>query len=108
MDGRRFDQWTKTLNGGATRRTALKTMAGGAIASALAALGIGGVAAQDDDRCRRTGRNCRRDEQCCSNRCRQGRCICLQNGATCTTDKACCSRRCRIAAGETEGECRGD
>jgi hypothetical protein len=73
---------------------------------------VPGVAWADDD-CRRLGRECRRDSQCCSRNCiRRGddkicgcpegqECVdgvcgqaCLSTGGSCTTDGECCSGNC--------------
>ncbi len=96
MDGRRFDDWSRHLGTRATRRTMAKATVGGALASALALFGAGAADAADNATCRGTGEVCRRRNQCCSNRCRSGRCDCRDRGAACFVDRACCSGRCRL------------
>ena len=91
MDGRRFDDWTRTVTAGVSRRSAAKALAGGAMAATMALLGSRQAAAVV---CRGTDRLCRRDAQCCSNRCITGRCDCKPRGTGCSLDKACCSRVC--------------
>jgi uncharacterized protein YndB with AHSA1/START domain len=49
VDGQRFDDLTKALAAGASRRAVLKRLAGGAVGGALSLLGLAGARAQDDD-----------------------------------------------------------
>ena len=93
MDGRRFDEWTRAVTIAASRRAALRAAAGGAVAGALGLLRATKVAAANRTTCRGTGEVCRRDAQCCSERCRRGRCDCRDRG-DCSVDRACCSGRC--------------
>ena len=103
MDPRGFDALTRKLATGASRRTALRAIAGGGLASALALIGGRGAAAQDigtaadEGTCRAPGDNCSGDVDCCSERCSSGRCLCRRRGAFCEVDRACCSGRCRKA-----------
>jgi len=61
-----FDELTKGLATGAvSRRKALRWMGGALLGAALAS--VPGVAWAND--CRRLGRECRRDSQCCSKNC---------------------------------------
>ena len=92
MDGRRFDAWTRAVTTGVGRRAALRAAAGAAVAGTLGLLRVGEAEAL---LCRRADRSCQTDSQCCSNRCKAGRCQCLGRGAPCTLDKACCSKNCR-------------
>ena len=96
MDGERFDTWARALASPGPRRGALRLLAGGALAAAWARLGAAGAAADDDDGdgCRGTCDRCERNGQCCSNRCREGRCRCKARGA-CRVGRACCSGVCR-------------
>lgn len=115
MDGRRFDEWTRMVARGASRRTALRAAAGGA----LAALGLVGSAAAattggSDATCKCAfgghrfcqSEHCDKDDDCCSRKCVsferfQGcepagkRCLCRFKGTRCGKDCACCSGRCR-------------
>ena len=102
MDGRRFDAWTKA-GVRPTRRAALKALALAAFA-AVAPTGAATVAAAAPPTgarltCRGSGEVCRRDAQCCSDRCRRKRCDCRRKGAACLVDRGCCSGRC------TRGTC---
>ncbi len=71
MDGRRFDEVAKAAGTG-TGGTALKVLAGGALAVLL-----GRATSQQASAavCRPNGRVCRLDRQCCSGECRRDRCI---------------------------------
>ena len=104
MDDCRFDNWTRLVD----RRTAAKGVAGGAAAALLTLtrtqLGI----AQGDDvdiqaDCRVNDAKCRRDNECCSNKCqvkgrkrkKRGKCVCAGQSAKCQRDRGCCSGVCR-------------
>ena len=93
MDGRRFDRWTRALAARVPRRVALRAAAGGAVAAALGLLPADAAEVVLRTLCRGTGEVCKRDTQCCSERCRHGRCDCRDRG-DCTVDRACCSGRC--------------
>ncbi len=63
MDAHRFDNLTRSLAEGVTRRRVLLGLAGGALAGAAALLGRSPVKA---DGCKGEGKACKKDEQCCS------------------------------------------
>ena len=93
MDGQRFDALTKlTATGVASRRGALRLLAGGVLA---ALLGRGGSASAALA-CRNDGAKCDADGQCCSRRCGGSRCRSerLRAGAACTDDRDCRSGIC--------------
>lgn len=123
MDGKRFDEWTRGLTGGTSRRTALRAAIGGAVAAALGvvrpSVGDAANAGGNDATCRCAfgGRKfcqserCESDGQCCSGKCvnfngfnepqelggeecRGKRCLCRFPGSRCSRDCACCSGRC--------------
>ena len=102
MDGERFDALAKAAAGTASRRGALRLLAGGALAAILArpraVAGQLGIAANAGS-CRAPGDLCDDDADCCSERCRNGRCRCRRRGASCAVDRACCSGRCRRSTG---------
>ena len=75
MDGPAFDELARAVAGTRTRRSALRALAGAALAGALAA---DGAAA----RCFKAGNRCRHDWQCCSGKCREGECARCRNGRT--------------------------
>jgi hypothetical protein len=66
MDGQRFDEWAKDLARLTTRRGVLKGLTGSAAGSLLALVGLGSAVA---DVCKPTGKECKRDGQCCSGSC---------------------------------------
>ncbi len=63
MDGHCFDDLTRALAEGTTRRRVLRGLAGGALAGAAALLERSPVTA---DGCKGEGKACKKDEQCCS------------------------------------------
>jgi len=104
MDGERFDAIAKSLSA-MSRRRALRAIAGGALATALARAGLGSVEAQEatarrdgrvGDRCRRNN-DCRGELRCCNRRCRD-----VQND-----DRFCgsCSTRCGRREACVNGGC---
>lgn len=85
MDEERFDQLTRTLARSASRRTILKTMAGGF---------FGGTAAWPAREraaafiCRQPGALCSRDAHCCSGSCVNDHCTCSKGRTPCAS--GCC------------------
>jgi hypothetical protein len=107
MEHRRFDQLTKLMAAGGTRRTALRLLGGSALATGLARLGLSpaagapiGTADDKDANCRGSCAQCERGGQCCSGRCEGGVCQCKPRGS-CAHDRACCSGRCG-----SDGRCK--
>jgi hypothetical protein len=85
MDGERFDGVARARAGpgaGVSRRAACRLLAGGALAGALARLGLAEAAAA---KCRKVGRPCRRKGQCCS-----GRCCPFPTGFCAPKNSRCC------------------
>jgi hypothetical protein len=72
MDAHCFDDAVRSLTTTASRRGALRLVAGGAVGALLAALGLRDAAAHAG--CRHQGKTCDRNSQCCSKRCRHGKC----------------------------------
>ena len=106
MDSKGFDSLTKKLADGASRRGALRALAGGAAATALGVFGLGKVAevGAAGEQCRAAREFCNGDRDCCSEICREGACVCRRRGRNCVfdgrpRDKACCSGRCRQRTG---------
>src|SRR5215212_6831459 len=119
-----FDELARGLaDGSITRGKALRLMGAALVGGTLGSLGIGEAAA-DRPGCKRIGKNCTRDTQCCGSLvCPSGTCqtqtttptpttsttetpttsttttTCsgLPNGATCTTSGECCSDNCHIS-----------
>ena len=99
MDNCRFDNLTRAIATQADRRTAVKRFAGGiATLAALARVELG--LAQDgevgiESSCTFNGDRCRKDSQCCSQRCRHKECKCADAGDKCRADAGCCKGYCR-------------
>ena len=108
-----FDKLVRGLaDGTLTRGKALRLMGAALVGGALGSLGIGGEAGADPPGCKRNGKNCTRNEQCCSENCASGKCasacpdgrVLLCNGTcarTCTSDADCtgCNFVCGTEAG---------
>jgi hypothetical protein len=114
-----FDELARGLaSGSITRGKALRLAGGALLGAALASLP--GAALADDD-CRRIGRRCRRDSQCCSGNCvRRGDdkvCGCPEGQRRCndrcvnlkTDERHCgsCSNRCAEGVACVDGVCQG-
>ena len=116
---RYFDDLARGLaTGTLSRGKAIRWMGGALLGAALAS--VPGVAWAND--CRRLGRQCRRDSQCCSRNCiRQGDvkvCDCPEGKTACNercvnldrNDNHCgeCFNRCAEDQECVDGMCRGD
>jgi hypothetical protein len=115
-----FDELARGLaDGTLTRGKALRLMGAALVGGTLASLGIGEAGA-DPPGCKRAGKNCTRDTQCCGNLvCPSGTCqtptttttktptttttetpttttttMCIPNGGTCSASIPCCSGNC--------------
>jgi hypothetical protein len=114
-----LDELAKGLaTGHLSRGKALRWMGGALLGAALAS--VPGVALADDD-CRRLGRECRRDSQCCSRNCvRRGDdkvCACPEGKSRCgercvnrkRNENHCgeCFNRCDEGEECVRGECQG-
>jgi hypothetical protein len=119
-----FDDLARGLaDGSITRGKALRLMGAALVGGALGSVGIGEASA-DPPGCKRNGKNCTRDTQCCSGNCSSGSCqakttttttstststtstttsttststtpMCQPNGGTCSPDGTpCCSGNC--------------
>ena len=103
LDQREFDELTRSMASASTRRSTIKVLGGGALASLLALVGREAAAQDLSDEavsCRATGSRCSGDKNCCSRRCTAGLCVCRLKGGKCEfdgrrRDKACCSGRCK-------------
>src|ERR671921_402224 len=110
-----FDELARGLaDGTLTRGKALRLMGAALVGGSLASLGIREAGA-DPPGCKRLGKNCTRDTQCCGNLvCPSGTCqtpttttttsttststtpMCLPEGASCTSGGTpCCSGNCQ-------------
>lgn len=97
MDGQRFDDLTRALGAGTSRRTLLKGIAGGALATLTSLLDPTSSLATHTG-CRHHGKPCRRDRQCCSKKCsRRGKCVCPGGTTKCggtacvASTETCCT-----------------
>ena len=92
--GRSFDELSRGLASGTlSRGKALKLMGAALVGGALGSLG--GVAAADEE-CKPLNKKCRKNHQCCSNKCEGGKCApaCTATGGTCGSNADCCSGFC--------------
>lgn len=86
MDGDRFDAMAKTLAGIGSRRAALRTLAASGLAAGLTPLGFEVAAA-----CKKSGRTCDKNNDCCNKQCKGGRkgkkgkCQCARVGRRCSS-----------------------
>jgi len=82
-----FDELARGLaSGDVSRRRALRLMGAALVGGTLASLGIGGEAGADP--CKRTGKACKKNSQCCSRNCVNGTC------AACPADTTLCGGNC--------------
>lgn len=105
MDGTNFDGFVRALATHGTRRAMLRRGAATALAAALAGIGIQrqAVAAA----CKGSGKNCDRDGECCSDRCRSnGTCAAAGVGDPCNPNKPtdCRSGECGCTKRDTTGK----
>ena len=70
MNGRGFDVWTSGWSTDASRRAAGRTLLATGLATLLAARGGEEAVAA----CKKVGKPCDKDRQCCNRRCRHGKC----------------------------------
>jgi hypothetical protein len=94
---RSFDELVRGLaSGSLSRRKALRLMGAALVGGTLASFGTGGVALADDE-CKRTGKKCRKDKQCCSGNCSSGTC------AACPSGQVLCNGSC-VSTSCSEGQ----
>jgi hypothetical protein len=86
MDGRRFDEISRSLANPRSRRGMVKGIAGGVLAGALSLVGAGDVTAR---KCRDAGKNCKSDTECCSRYCDPNTYSCAATPPVATCDPAC-------------------
>lgn len=104
MDANRFGTLSRKVGAAPNRRAAL-----GVLAAGLGGVLLGGKSAEDAEagvpifRCRVPGKKCKKNQSCCSQRCRRGRCTCSRKGRPCwdpLEGALCCSGRCQ------DGKCQ--
>jgi hypothetical protein len=113
-----FDDLTRGLaDGSLTRGKALRLMGAALLGGALGSVGIGEASA-DPPGCKRNGKTCTRNEQCCSRHCSGGSCqeqttttttsttststttpMCIPDGGSCAAGEPCCSGTCNPTSG---------
>ncbi|MFN8594338.1 MAG: hypothetical protein U0031_23035 [Thermomicrobiales bacterium] len=118
MDNRRFDDLTRLFAEESTRRATAKGIAGGAAALTLLARTRLGLAQESDEvtvegngTCKPNDKKCSKDKDCCSKKCKKGKCKCAGSGAGCKRDQGCCSGVCRgsqCQCGDKGDDCRND
>lgn len=88
MEHERFDQLSRMVANGLTRRRLMQLLTGGVGAAAIA---MQGTQASDAFICRKTGVLCAKDAQCCSNNCDSDthRCVGLDLQAPCEESSQC-------------------
>jgi len=94
MEHHRFDAMTKIAAAAYSRRLLLGGLAGGPLAALLGRAGEAQEASRRNGRCLQEKKDCKRDNQCCSGRCRgkqsQKKCRRVPGQGTCTTDRNLC------------------
>jgi|SRR5215217_4028937 len=88
-----FDELTRGLASSTlSRGKALRLMGAALLGGTLASLGIGEAAA-DPIGCKRNGKHCTRDTQCCSEVCTDGTCACPPDTKLCSNGQcaSCCA-----------------
>jgi hypothetical protein len=78
-----------------SRGKALRLMGAALVGGTLGSLGIGEAAAAPSG-CKRNGKKCKQNTQCCSENCVDGVCgpACVSDGGTYSTSTDCCSENC--------------
>ena len=114
MDGHQFDDLTRTLASGTSRRRVLKGIGGAAAAGAFTLLGM--KRSDAAPRCRELGKPCQSDAQCCDRACTNFKCACPVGSTACNnvclvdttflTDEGNCGG-CGIACSAGETCCNG-
>jgi hypothetical protein len=112
---RSFDALARGLaNGDMSRSRALRLMGAALVGSTLASLGIDKAGAAPPG-CKRDGKACKKNTQCCSGNCSGGTCApatgCREIGLTCTSGSECCSAFCSnsgTCCRGTGGDCTVD
>jgi hypothetical protein len=106
MNGSRFDLIGTWLATGNSRRTTVRALAAGALATGLGGLGLGEAAAK----CNKNGHKCRKRKECCSKTCKGGTCRCTSvrkscSGAGSGATTCCGDLLCTVNACNQESRC---
>ena len=110
MDQDRFSKLSRAVGQATSRRAALAAVAAAALGAVLP-----GLAKAESDAgsesvlitgCRIVGQRCRKKGNCCTGKCKGGRCACVNKGGSCLIDVKgllvpykgnCCTNRCSKA-----------
>jgi hypothetical protein len=106
MDPNRFDELTKHIADGVSRRKVFKGIGGSAIGGLLALTGAGRAGAtndHDDHDCDDVGKRCDKNKDCCTGKCKDRRCVC-KNDDDCPGPKGK-DRQCLVARCRSNGTC---
>ena len=99
MDANRFAALSRKVGAAPTRRAALGVLAAGLTGVVLVGTGVDEAQAGIPIvNCKVPGKQCRKNQNCCSERCRKGRCTCARKGRPCwdpLEGSLCCSGRCQ-------------
>lgn len=102
MDSERFDDFIRAFAMSPSRRTILRSLGGGVSAALIGTLGYRQAAAA----CKKDGKKCDKDKDCCSGTCKgkKGKRKCRSEPLAfgCTTDDACNQRPC---PDDPDGDC---
>ena len=98
-----FDDLARGLaDGSVTRSKALRLMGAAVVGSALGSVGIGGEASADPPGCKRNGKACKKNTQCCSGNCVNaptGTCVACPSGQVLCNGN-CVSNSCLANSGQ--------
>jgi hypothetical protein len=102
-----FDELARGLaNGSISRGRAIRLMGAALVGGTLASLGIGGVAGADPPGCKRNGKHCKNNSQCCSDNCAaNGTCAACPDGRV-LLDNGTCAKPC--TTNDDYADCGGD
>lgn len=115
MDQEQFNSLARTVGSTRSRRSAIVAVAVAAISSVIPGIADAskpGTQSQLVKGCRTLGQRCRNTGNCCSRKCKGGRCVCVNKGGSCEKNvpegfppaydhTLCCSNRC-----DNMGVCR--
>jgi hypothetical protein len=106
---RSFDELASGLaSGSISRGRALKLMGAALLGGTLGSLGLGGVAAADDSGvdCKRNGKRCKKDKQCCSGNCDDnGTCAAACPSGYTQLSNGTCAKTCTLGGDECATDC---
>lgn len=88
MDDGRFDLWTRALSHPRTRRAALRAFTSGSLSCLGWLRRVNDAAA-----CRKSGKKCKKDKQCCTKQCKRKKCRCTPLQGRCPgelSSHVCC------------------